>query len=276
MVAGDLHAIAAADEVIARLPDPPGPAEREELSAAMRSRARALERLERTEEAIAAFGALAARFADAREATLRGRAARALFNEAWLLAGSGRHEEAIARYDAFLGRFADDTEAISDRWVAKALRTLGLDRWAADHGHPLDLTPSDDEPDFELPSPGELPGGVEGFPAAFALAVRTADVVAAARRAPAAAELLAAADLRDRAADAVARAVNWAAWLGQRRPEAAPAGVAMLLLAQGVFAATWSADPARRGCRHGISSARRSRRPMSTNGSRRRASCWSG
>ena len=477
MADGDLDAIAAADEVIARA-RAAGP---EEVSAAMRSRARALQRLGRTDEAIAAFAALAARFADAPEATVRGRATRALLSHAWLLAEDGRHEEALAGYDAVVARVSGTTDratdevavmaqgnrvvsllalgreeaaaaaadealaaydrhvaafgapaedvcadvlravmnkaralwgdgrdprvlsvyeeviararpappaqvrsavvsallsygtALSDlgfgeranalpavvaelfegdldeeereppaadeppddeiaallarvwtddawRWFAApdrdrptdelgaravalydrtgpvvdglagdrdldspavaaallirtvasgwavlarggsvsprtrallpvrsrtelGLRALRLDRWAAEHGHPLDLPPSEEELELELPSPGESPDGAEGFPAAFALAVRTADIVAAARRAPVAAELLAAADLRDRAANAVARAVNWAAWLGQRRPEAAPAGVAMLLLAQGVFAAIWSADP---------------------------------
>lgn len=125
------------------------------------------------------------------------------------------------------------------------IRMLALDRWAADHGRPLDLSPADEaELELELPSPGEVPGGVEGFPAAFAAAVRSADIVAAARRAPSAVELLRGPDLRDRAATGVARAVNWAAWLEQRRPEAAPAGVAMMLLAQGVFCAVWSPAPA--------------------------------
>jgi tetratricopeptide (TPR) repeat protein len=124
------------------------------------------------------------------------------------------------------------------------IRMLGVDRWAADRGHPLDLVPSDEEPELELPSPGEVEGSVGGFPAAFAAAVRTAGIVAAARRSPLARELLAGADLRDRAASGVARAVHWAAWLEPRRPEASAAGVAMMLLAQGVFCAIWSPEPA--------------------------------
>jgi hypothetical protein len=126
-----------------------------------------------------------------------------------------------------------------------AVRMLALDRWAADHGHPLALAPAgEDDLDLEVPSPGELPGGVEGFPAAFAAAARSADIVAAARRSPAAPELLDGPGLRDRAAGGVARAVNWAAWLEERAPEAAAAGVAMMLLSQGVFCAVWSPAPA--------------------------------
>src|SRR5919199_4812570 len=106
MADGDLDAIAAADEVIARRTE----AEPEEVSAAMRSRARALKRLGRTNEAIAAFGALAARFGGAPEATVRGRAARALFQHAGLLAAAGRHGEATARYDELLARFGDDAD----------------------------------------------------------------------------------------------------------------------------------------------------------------------
>jgi tetratricopeptide (TPR) repeat protein len=522
----DLEALAAADEVIARLASPADAEEREEAAAAMRGRARALERLGRTDEALAAFAALAARFGDASEARVRGLAARALFSQARLLARSGAREDAIALYGEAVERFGDDPDALPDHWVAGALRNralalvdlgrheealaaydvvtarfsatgddrvgevlvmalanrvasllaldrpdaaaaaadearaaydrhvagfgeatdgvraemlravlnhvvavwgdgrdprvlavyedaialarpappaqvrsavfsallsyasalsnlgfgaranalpavvaelfggdpdedeereppppdeppdeelagllaavfggdawgwfaapdrdrptdrlaaravdlyertgvvidglagdrdldspgaaaallvrtvangcailarsgavaphtrallplrsrmelgvrmLGIDRWAADQGHLLDLAPVDEELELELGSPGESEGGVEGFPAAFAAAVRTADIVAAARRSPAAAELLAGAAQRDRAADGVARAVHWAAWLEPRRPEAAPAAVAMMLLAQGVFCATWSAAPA--------------------------------
>src|ERR687886_88507 len=106
MADGDLDAIAAADEVIARA-RAAGP---EEVSAAMRSRARALQRLGRTDEAIAAFAALAARFADAPEATVRGRATRALLSYAWLLAEDGRHEEALAGYDAVVARVSGTTD----------------------------------------------------------------------------------------------------------------------------------------------------------------------
>jgi tetratricopeptide (TPR) repeat protein len=525
MADGDLEALAAADEVIARLPEPADAAAREEVAGALRQKARALERLGRTAEAIAAFGALATRFGDAPEAIVRGRAARALFCHACLLAASGRRDEAVARYGEVVERFGGDADALPRHWVANALlnralvlvdlgdheaalagydalagrfsgtaedetdelvltaraarvapllglgrqeeaasaadealaaydrhvaafgvpadavraetlraamhkaravggdgrdprvlsvyedvlararpapppevrsavlagvlmyatalsdlgfgeranalptvvhelfggqpddedpepppgdeppddeiaallaeawagrawrwfaapdrdrptgelgaraadlyertapvidglagdrdadspgaaaallvrtiangcailahsgsvtpatcallpvrsrmelglRALELDRWAADQGHPLDLARSGEQVELELPPPGDPAGGVEGFPAAFALAVRTADIVAAARRSPPAAELLAGIDLRDRAASGVARAVHWAVWLGPRRPDAAPAGVAMLLLAQGVFATTWSAAPA--------------------------------
>jgi hypothetical protein len=124
------------------------------------------------------------------------------------------------------------------------IRMLGIDRWAAGRGHPLRLAPADDETELELPSPGEVEGSVGGFPAAFAAAVRSGEIVAAARRSPLAAELVADATVRDRAATGVARAVHWAAWLEPRRPEAAPAAVAMMLVAQGVFCAVWSRDPA--------------------------------
>src|ERR687886_1616854 len=116
MADGDLDAIAAADEVIARA-RAAGP---EEVSAAMRSRARALQRLGRTDEAIAAFAALPARFADAPGATVRGRATRALLPHAWLLAEDGRHEEALAGYDAVVARVSGTTDRATDEVAVMA------------------------------------------------------------------------------------------------------------------------------------------------------------
>jgi hypothetical protein len=121
------------------------------------------------------------------------------------------------------------------------IRALGLDRWADDHDHPLGLRESDDE--VELPAPEDLPGGVEEFPPSFVKAVRTHDLIAAARRSPLAGELLGFERFRRSAADAVSRAVNWVVWLGPRRPEAVPAALTMLFLAQGYFIAVRAAAP---------------------------------
>jgi hypothetical protein len=120
------------------------------------------------------------------------------------------------------------------------IRMLALDRWAADHGAPLGPVETDDEAD-PFPLTRELDGSVAGFPLAFVKAVRVYDVYATARRSPFAPELLR--SQRDRAADAVSRAIDWVAWLAGHRPDAAPAAVALLLCAQASFVAAWSPAP---------------------------------
>jgi tetratricopeptide (TPR) repeat protein len=121
------------------------------------------------------------------------------------------------------------------------IRTVGLDRWADDQDRPLGLGEADDDADPSAQAQ-EAEGSIAGFPLAFAKAARVHDLYGIARRSPFAGELLV--PERDRAANAVSRAIDWVEWLSARRPEAAPAAIAMLLMAQAAFVAARSPAPA--------------------------------
>jgi tetratricopeptide (TPR) repeat protein len=157
------------------------------------------------------------------------------------------HLRSIADGYALLARAGSLADNVSAKLPNRALaelgvRTAGLDHWAEDLDHPLDLG----EPDTldEVPERAEQSDDAgERFPLAFLQSMRAYEIIAAARESPPGGEILCSERFQSRSVDCIVDAQRWTAWLLQWRPEAKAGAIAMLVFSQAYFVAAWTTAP---------------------------------
>jgi len=116
------EAIAAFDEVAARLLHPSSIEERREVARSLFNKGVVLGRLGRTDEAITVLDVVVARYSDTRKTALREIVARALYNKGVALGTLGRLNEGIAVFDDIASRFDGDPALIDFVKDAKAAK----------------------------------------------------------------------------------------------------------------------------------------------------------
>ena len=124
-------------------------------------------------------------------------------------------------------------------WAAFAANRLGVSGWASDHGHPLDLTDTTDTVEGLIDEQrSKSDGDQRAFAPAFTAATCSFETLAVLTRCEAGREAIHGRGLRAFAAWQIVYARHSAVWAAIRGEAIAPAGVALLLMAEASFVAS--------------------------------------
>jgi hypothetical protein len=151
-----------------------------------------------------------------------------------------------------------------DAQRTQLIRTLGVDEWAAEHGHPLALpthTPDIDEADPEdvqlLDSRrSEAVDSTEGFVRFFLISVYTYDLLTVLCDSPTGRVAFENENFRNRASWQIARARKWVRWIAPYLEDAEGAAVACVFIAQAFFLASHGEVSSRATLLPGVSTLR--------------------